>query len=604
MNPSRRVLLLTALLLPVSCAFGQNGDILSRLPEAAYPLGEDATAQLAAFGDERGLLRTRPVEVEGMPFKQALEIEVTGTAKYVHQASLAAPTAEPVRKGDILFLSFYTKCIRSEDESGQGLVLATFRREWRDRAFESEFYCPEDWTLQHIRGRATRDYEAGEAGLRFFIGYRPQKVLIADVRLRNYQKDIDYDDLPVMPVAYAGMEPRAQWREDAMARIEKHRKSDITVVVRNASGRPVDGAEVSITLSNLAFGIGGPYQAGLYRPDRSGFDVDTYQDKFKLHFNKAVLPNAMKWKQYPTWGKIAAPKAVAWLSENNIPVRGHCLIWPGWKYLPKELEQHKNDPERLRQLATEHIEEMLTPWRGKFVEWDVVNEVYMQHAMLDVCGKDALVDWFKLARKLDPDTKLTYNDANTLVNNQPGHQDHYYETIQWLRSEGAPVDVMGFQGHIHSFIPPEATYKRIERFAELGPAIEITEFDILKQDVSDEMASRYARDFMIAVFSHPKTIGIITWLGGNPLRRNSVQQAYAQTALYDENWNITPMGQVWLDLKTKEWHTDASGTTDSSGAYKTRGFHGEYNVTVTKDGKTATTAVDVGNKDMKAELTL
>jgi GH35 family endo-1,4-beta-xylanase len=407
-----------------------------------------------------------------------------------------------------------------------------------------------------------------------------------------------------MPVTYKGMEPDAQWRKDALTRIEKYRKSKIEVSVRDKNGNPVVGAGVSVKMTRNGFWFGGPYQAGLYRPERAGLDMETYQEKFLLHFNKAVLPNAMKWKQYPTWGKIAAPKAHRWLTEHGIPVRGHCLIWPGWKYLPQELRQYESDPVRLRQIATNHIEEMLSTWRGKFAEWDVVNEVYLQHAMLDVCGKESLVDWFKLARKLDPNTKLTYNDANTLVNNQPAHQDHYYETIEWLLNEGALVDIMGFQGHVHAFIPPEATYKRIERFAQLGPDMEITEFDILRPDVSDEMAARYARDFMIAVFSHPKTIGIVTWLGGNPLRRHSSRGSHAQTAFYDENWDITPIGQVWLDLKNKEWHTDVKGTTGSDGVYATRGFHGEYEILVTKEDKTVAKKAAVGRENIEVEITL
>jgi endo-1,4-beta-xylanase len=595
-----------AILLFTMCAFGDEVDsVLRELPRGSHPVGKNIIAELRPFGNDADVMRTRTVDVAGMHFKKALEIEISRTATYVHWATLRLKNTEPILKGDVLFLSLYTKSLHTTNDTGAGHLLATYRTDWPDRAFEMEFVCRDEWERQYVKGVAKADYQPGEGALIFFCGFRPQKILVADIQLINFGRQVDADAMPVMPLSYDGMEPDAQWRKRALDRIEKYRKSNIEVAVKAVDGRPVADAHVSVTMTRNAFGFGGPYQTGLYRPDRAGYiDIDIYQQKFKLHFNKAVLPNAMKWKQYPSWGKVWAPKAVEWLTANNIPVRGHCLIWPGWKYLPPELKQYETDPEQLRQLARDHIKEMLSAWRGKFAEWDVVNEVYMQHAMLDVCGTESLVDWFKLARELDPDTKLTYNDASALVNNQPAHQDHYFETIKWLLDEGAPVDIMGFQGHIHTLIPPEVTYKRIERFADLGPEIEITEFDIQTPGVSDEMAARYARDFMIAVFSHPKTIGIVTWLGSNPLRRMPGRRSRAQTAFYDENWNITPLGQVWLDLKNKDWHTDVKGKTDTNGVYRTRGFHGEYQIKVTRNDKTVTRSVTVGTQDLTMEIVL
>ena len=112
--------------------------------------------------------------------------------------------------------------------------------------------------------------------------------------------------------------------------------------------------------------------------------------------------------------------AYQWLVNNEIPVRGHCIIWPGWHYLPDRLRHYENDPEMLRRLCEERIDSLLAEWSGKLAEWDVVNEVYMQDDLLEICGREILVDWFKQVRRLDPDAKLYYNDANTLANHQPG----------------------------------------------------------------------------------------------------------------------------------------------------------------------------------------
>jgi endo-1,4-beta-xylanase len=579
--------------------------LTSNLPVGTYPVGENVVEALRRDGPERDAIETRIVDVANMPFKKAIEIEVTRTAKYAHWANLRVKNTEPIQKGDVFFLCLYTKMLSTENDTRAGHINATFRTDWQDRAFEMSFTCREEWERQYVGGVAKKDYAPGEASLLFFCGFRPQKILLAEIQFINYEKRVDVDDLPVMPLSYEGMDPDATWRKEALARIERHRKSYIDVVVTDRNGNPVPNADVSVTMTKNAFGFGGTYQTGLYRPDRAGqVDIDTYNEKFRLHFNKAVLPNAMKWKQYPTWGKEWAPTSMKWLDDNGIPVRGHVLVWPGWKYLPPHLELHKDNPAKLNELTDAHLEEMLTTWRGRFVEWDVVNEIYMQHDMLDVIGYNAVVKWFKRARELDPTTKLTYNDANTLVNNQPAHQDHYYETIEWLLREGAPVDVMGFQAHIHSLIPPEVTYKRIKRFAQLGPEIIITEFDVQTPGISDELAGRYARDFMISIFSHPKTTGIMTWLGGNPLRRIKGYGKAPATAFYDENWQLTPIGKAWLDLKTNDWHTDVTGTTNKKGRFSTRGCHGNYEITVKHKNGTSVKTASVGRNDTTVRITL
>jgi len=175
-----------------------------------------------------------------------------------------------------------------------------------------------------------------------------------------------------------------------------------------------------------------------------------------------------------------------------------------------------------------------------------------------------------------------------LANHQPGHADHYYETIRWLLKQGAPVDGMGFQSHVHTLVPPEVVYRRIERFAALAPEIQITEFDIQVPDISDELQARYARDCLIAVFSHPKTVGFVTWLGGMPLREieTTHPSARMQCAFFRKDWTIKPIGQVWLDLKEKQWNTSARGQTDTKGRFQTRGFHGDYDITVSHHDKT------------------
>ena len=43
-----------------------------------------------------------------------------------------------------------------------------------------------------------------------------------------------------------------------------------------------------------------------------------------------------------------------------------------------------------------------------------------------------------------------------------------------------------------------------------------------------------------------------------------------------------------MDLVRKQWRTELEGKTDSTGKFTTRGFLGDYTITVTHNGKTTT----------------
>jgi hypothetical protein len=60
-------------------------------------------------------------------------------------------------------------------------------------------------------------------------------------------------------------------------------------------------------------------------------------------------------------------------------------------------------------------------------------------------------------------------------------------------------------------------------------------------------------------------------------------------ALFRRDWTIKPNGQAYQDLVFKQWWTNADGKSDNRGAYRTRGFLGDYDISVTApNGQTKT----------------
>ena len=369
------------------------------------------------------------------------------------------------------------------------------------------------------------------------------------------------------------------WREEAEARIERLRKADVRVFVTDAGGNPVTGARVAVRMKRHAFGFGSAVAASFLLGE--GTDSERYRGKILELFNKVVLENDLKWPQWET-GRERALAGLAWLGERGIPVRGHNLVWPGWKWLPRDVEQLVSDPAALRARINSHIAEEAGAVRGKVAEWDVLNEPYNNRVLQNVLGDEAMAEWFRRAREADPNAVLYINDFNILSSggNDVAHQDHYYKTIEFLERQGAPVQGIGMQGHFgRNLTPPARVIEILDRFAKLGKRIQVTEFDI---DIDDEaLQAAYTRDFMTAVFSHPSVDGFLMW--GFWEGRHWKPRG----AMFRRDWSAKPNAEAYRKLVFEDWWTRAEGAAGAGGVYSTRGFLGSYEAEATAGGRTA-----------------
>ena len=207
-------------------------------------------------------------------------------------------------------------------------------------------------------------------------------------------------------------------------------------------------------------------------------------------FNVATLENSLKWVPLegqwgPSYTLDAAKGGIAWLREHGLDVRGHVLIWPGWRNLPRSLRPHENDPAYLRAAVDKHIRDVASAVKGTVIHWDVMNEPFDNHDLIDILGDDAMVDWFKAARAVDPAPKLFINDYAILSGGggDTPHRAHYEKTIQYLVDHKAPLDGIGMQGHFgDALTAPEDLLAILDRFARFGKPIWITEYDVVIKD--------------------------------------------------------------------------------------------------------------------------
>jgi len=368
----------------------------------------------------------------------------------------------------------------------------------------------------------------------------------------------------------------SSWLIEAERRIERFRKAPLTVVVVDRAGRPVPGALVSVKLTKHFFGFGTAVNRKvLFRVDADG---ERYREAITGLFNKAVIENGLKW---PVWEvpseREVTLRAIKWLKDAGLEVRGHNVIWPSWRHLPGRLKAFAGDPKRLREEIRRRIEDVMGATRGMVTEWDVVNEPVQNRDLMDILGDEEMVEWFKRAHQIDPDCQL-YINQNGVESVRSKYFGPFERMVGMLLSCGAPLGGIGVQGHMgEERIGPEELWEALDRLARFGVSLQITEFDATIPD--PRRYGEYFRDFLLAPFAHPAVEGFLMWGfwdGAHWLN---------SAPLFFRDWRPKPGLDEYKRLVLEEWQTKAHGRTDEKGRLTVKGFLGEYEVTVEHRGK-------------------
>ena len=401
--------------------------------------------------------------------------------------------------------------------------------------------------------------------------------------------------------SYAGMEDSAGWRKEAKQRIETLRKGRFNVKITDAAGMPLANLPVTANLYRHEFGFGAaPRLRRLYGNPYSQELRQGHLEYCDSLFHKLTPENAFKWKHHDNNSQYIEP-FMEWCAERSIPVRGHCLIWPGFRRAAAEHARYSGNKVQLRKLLNNHIDNMVSQYGHPLTEWDVLNEPFSSHEFMDILGPEVAVDWFKQVQQIRPEVKRYINDYGVLTKNSVRHRTFYFNYIQSLLKQGAAIQGIGFQAHIpKGFAPtaPQELLSIMNDFATLNTELQVTEFDFETPDL--EFQARYTEDFMTAVFSHPQMTGLLTW---TPFEyaKNSVPKPDA--ALVDRNLRLKANGQVWHDLVNKHWSTEVELITDSRGEVNFTGYKGLYHMQVSA-ASGGTFAVPLKANTVSAQINL
>lgn len=544
-------------------------------------------------------------EISNQPFGVYRRFEITRAGTTPQAVRLRIANRESIHPGETLMMVFMARGFKTpqpEEDGTAAEVQAVIRGpddvpgphnlKWHWSTLNQTQSLRERWTRHVVfaRWEAHRELRPGEIHFEIHMAQKPQTIDIGGIALLSL-KDADRDRFPVSVPAYMGQDPQASWRELADQRIQTHRTGIMTIRVTDAEGTPVPDAQVRVEMQRHAFQFATSVSLPTWHgrsPDGREFsedDLRTYRTRSMAYFNRVELEDVYTWR---TWEAAKDSETfqnmltemVTWYRERNISLDAG----PLWIAHPDRLPQPppSDIPDALRASITHRIQEA----DPALMDWTVIRETAGNHTLLDSQGVQVLADSFRTAQQARPDARLWLEEADIRHAIANGAFEKFqippnHGWLGWFEDQTVPLYGLKVQaqgGLLHNFGP--------EHWWRILDSVE-TRFDLplrftrlhvnYRNPTPEEQAyqENHFRDTLRTLFAHPSVEGISLagfWSRAHP---------FPTAALWDAQWDPTPLGQIYLDLVYDAWWTQETGTTNAEGLYEIRGFQGTHQVQIT-----------------------
>jgi endo-1,4-beta-xylanase len=294
--------------------------------------------------------------------------------------------------------------------------------------------------------------------------------------------------------------------------------------------------------------------------DAPYFTDPNYVQALGGQYSLIVPENDLKFAETePAQGQYSfcpADQLLAFAQANNMKMRGHNLVWaqdlPGW------LTSGNFTSTQAADIMQDHINTVVGRYKGKLVDWDVVNEALSGSApygldqtsfWYQTLGSSYLDMAFKLAHAADPNAKLFYNDYGG--EGSGAKSDAIYSLVQGMISRGVPINGVGLEMHLSLDGPPSESdiSANMARLGALGLEVHVSEMDVRIPVNSSGVASAsdlasqatLYQNVFAACQANLNCTAFLTW-GVTDLHSwiPSTFAGYGAGLLYDQQYNPKP----------------------------------------------------------------
>ncbi len=223
-----------------------------------------------------------------------------------------------------------------------------------------------------------------------------------------------------------------------------------------------------------------------------------YASTLGTQYSMLEPENNMKWATiHPaqtTYNFAPGDELVTFAQAHQMQVRGHNLAWqvynPNWVNTLATTAT----PAAMSAVLQDHINTVVSHYKGKVFAWDVVNEavsdsqtgtgtvmkdsIWYNQPGIGVTGTGYVEQALRWARAADPNALLFYNDYN--IEDQGAKFNAVYAMVKDFVTRGVPINGVGIQMHINTGSYPSSAgfAKNIQMLNALGLQVHITEMDV------------------------------------------------------------------------------------------------------------------------------
>jgi endo-1,4-beta-xylanase len=252
---------------------------------------------------------------------------------------------------------------------------------------------------------------------------------------------------------------------------------------------------------------------------------------------------------------VKGDEIVAFAAATGKRMHGHTLVWHN--QVPQWMKDFQGNQKAWEELLKNHIQTVVSHYKGKIVGWDVVNESFLDDGSLrPSLWADHIPDYiaksFQWAHESDRDAILFYNDYGQ--DSKPKKMKAILDLVAELKRRGIPIHGLGLQMHINVDSKRNELQEVLDKSVATGLQIHLSELDIAVNPknnpdfVYEEKAAKAQSELFNYIFKSYAEIptkqqyGITFW---NISDKDSWLRGYFKRPkefplLFDENYSKKP----------------------------------------------------------------
>lgn len=215
-----------------------------------------------------------------------------------------------------------------------------------------------------------------------------------------------------------------------------------------------------------------------------------YKATVEREYNSLTSEGAMKMRSIrpaiDSFYFAGADRIVDFAELNGMRMHGHTLVWAA---IPDWLRDFPGDSTAWEQILKNHIQTVVTHYKGRVASWDVVNEAIAdngtirQNIWYQKLGPGYIARSFQYAHEADSAALLFYNDYGHEYSS--ARRNGINSLLRSLLADSVPVHGIGLQMHTNINIHPNALRVAIDSAAATGLLVHISELDISVNRTND-----------------------------------------------------------------------------------------------------------------------